>query len=83
MVKPYEIRTISDLLKVPADRRAACLRAIEYSLEVYELTFGIETIGLEVLHWTDDENMSIQIQDEHGDDIVKLKVVGAEIVTAA
>lgn len=79
-MQTYEIRTINDLLKVPAEKRDVCFREIQYSLALHELAFGAdsETIGLEVICWTDDGNRAVQLQDDKGEEIVTLRIVDAE-----
>ena len=72
----YEIRTINDLLRVPAEHRDVCLREIQYALALHELAFGVEseTIGLELIRWTDDGVRDVQLQDDKGEEIVTLRV---------
>lgn len=79
-MQTYEIRTINDLLKVPAEKRDVCLREIQYSLALHELVFGpdSETIGLEVICWTDDGSRDVQLQDDKGVEIVTMRIVDAE-----
>lgn len=59
----YELRTIQDLLKVPAGRRQACFRDLEYALLVHELALG-ECVGeatMGVLKWVDDGDCSVDM----------------------
>lgn len=55
----YKIRYVADLLKVPSDRREACVRNILYALELVEFANGdsdaIEVTGID---WIDDGNLS-------------------------
>lgn len=82
-MKTYEIRTISDLLKVPREKRDVCLREIQYLLQLHELTFGVEseTIGFEVILWTDDDERRVQLQDNKGEEIAMLRIHDAPSAT--
>jgi hypothetical protein len=40
MAQTYNLVTISDLLKVPIDRREDCVRDLLYALALADLTFG-------------------------------------------
>ncbi len=75
MSQTYELRTISDLLKVPLERRADCLREIEYSLALHELALG-EGAGatIEVFEWCDDGDKSVSLMQPDGEVIVTLNV---------
>lgn len=72
----YDIDRIADLLKVPIDRRAACLREIEYALALHELAFGEEAASVEIwpMRWTDDGNKTT-IHDNNGKPFLTLEVL--------
>ena len=72
----YRIETISDLLKVPAEKRAACFRDIEYGLAAHELAFGEDAASTPIgaLIWTDDGDHSVIIADSDGNDILRLDI---------
>lgn len=76
----YEIDRISDLLKVPIERRDACLREIEYALALHDLAFGEKSATVEIgpIRWTDDGNSSVTLRDNSGEDFLMLKVTDAE-----
>lgn len=55
MSDTYHLVTIADLLKVPLERRSACLQELEYSLALMDLMTGNEgTITTSGFTWTDD-----------------------------
>ncbi len=76
----YEIDRISDLLKVPIERREACLRELEYALALHDLAFGEKSADVEIgkIRWTDDGNSSVTLRDNSGEDVLMLKVTDAE-----
>lgn len=71
----YRIETISDLLKVPGEKRTACLREIEYSLSLHELAYGeeAEKVDMGAILWTDDGIKTVSLNDKDGP-IVTLEV---------
>lgn len=70
----YEIRTINDLLKVPADRRDACWKDIKLALAAVEFALGSENASIECVTWTDDDDQSVTAVDESGVNLFALKV---------
>ena len=70
----YEIRTINDLLKVPADRRDACLKGIKLALVAAEFAVGSENASIECVTWTDDDDQSVTAVDQDGVNLFALKV---------
>ena len=70
----YEIRTINDLLKVPADRRDACWKDIKLALSAVEFAIGSENTELGILTWTDDDDQSVTVVDHDGAALFSLKV---------
>lgn len=70
----YEIRTINDLLKVPADRRDACWKDIKLTLAAVEFAIGSENTSIECVTWTDDDDRSVTAVDESGAELFSLKV---------
>lgn len=71
----YEIDRIADLLKVPIDRRATCLREIEYLLALHELACGEGADGVEVgpILWADDGNKTCTLHDGSGEPVLTLE----------
>lgn len=80
MTETYRIETLSDMLKVPADRRAAMFRDLETALELHEFTFGEEaaTTPLTEITWTDDGDPSVALSDTDGNHILTLEVTEQE-----
>jgi len=72
----YRIETISDLLKVPAEKRAACFLCIESAIQLHELAFGAEATSTPVraFIWTDDGDHSVSIADSEGNDILRMDI---------
>jgi len=72
----YNLHTIQDLLKVPAERRADCLKEIELLLSLYELAFGehAATAKITDFAWTDDGDKSIEICNADGSPFLALEV---------
>lgn len=73
MASTYEIEHISDLLKVPVERRAACLHELEIALALCELAFG-EQASVGPFSWTDDEHGHCALTDDAGASILKMAV---------
>lgn len=69
--KTYQIDTIADLLKVPADRREQCAKELLIALAVVELA-GVDFQG--PLGWTDDGDMSCSLDDPDGNELLSLEV---------
>lgn len=76
----YQLRSLHDLLKVPADRREACVQDILYSLAVHELVFGDQAFQNEIgeLAWCDDGRHDVEITDAAGDVVLSLKTGSVE-----
>jgi len=76
----YEIDRIADLLKVPIERRRACLRELEYALELHELAFGEEAASVEIgpMRWTDDGDKTCTLYDSSGKPFLTLEVTDAD-----
>lgn len=74
MAETYRIETIKDMLQVPADRREAMFRELEFSLALCELTRG-DRASLESFTWIDDGKIEIRIDSPGGDDGVMIRVV--------
>lgn len=78
MSETYVIETISDMLKVPPDRRKVMLHDLETALELHEFAFG-EAAGqhpIGPLDWTDDGDHSVSLHN-NGQEILKLEIVEA------
>lgn len=77
MNETYDIVTVADLLKVPSERRRACLLQLELALELAEFAGGeggpIEVHGF---RWTDDGDRSIHVVQPDGSVPLTLKVEG-------
>lgn len=76
----YEIDRIADLLKVPIERRKACMRELEYGLALHELAFGDEAASVEIgpMRWTDDGDKTCTLHDSSGKPVLTLEVTDAE-----
>lgn len=76
----YEIDRITDLLKVPIDRRKACLRELEYALALHEFAFGEDAASVEIgpMRWTDDGNKTVTLRDNSKKPVLTLEVTDAE-----
>lgn len=72
--KTYKLRELGDLLKVPADRREACVRELLYALCLTEFAGGTETLGPVDFVWVDDGQTSVSITDGTGEPVLSLKV---------
>jgi hypothetical protein len=75
MSETYTLVTISDLLKVPIDRREACVHDLLYALALADLAFGDEQEGVEAKQWTwtDDGDPSASI-NVNGEEMLSLKI---------
>lgn len=73
----YRIATLNDLLALPVEKRARCLRDIKLAREV-ALFAGVAVPNV-AYEWTDDDDASASLRDEKGDAFLTLKVekVGA------
>lgn len=76
----YEIDRITDLLKVPIDRRKACLRELGYALALHEFAFGEDAANVEIgpMRWTDDGNKTVTLHDNSKKPVLTLEVTDAE-----
>lgn len=76
----YEIDRIADLLKVPIERRRACLRELEYALALHELVFGEDAASVEIrpMRWTDDGDIACTLYDSSGKPCLTLDVTDDE-----
>jgi len=72
----YEIDRIADLLRVPIERREACLRQLEYALALHEFAFGERAAEVEIgpMRWTDDGDKSCTLHDREGKPLLTLEV---------
>lgn len=79
-MKTYRISHISDLLKVPIERRKTCLREIECLLATADLVLGDDPPEktFEFIDWTDDENPSVTIKDQSGKAYMTVQVEKGE-----
>ena len=76
----YKIDRITDLLKVPAERRTDCLRELEYALCLHELAFGEDAANVEVgpMRWTDDGDRRITLHGASQEPMLTLQITDAE-----
>ncbi len=76
----YRIQSIADLLQVPAEKRSACLREIEYALALHELAFGEQAADTPIIavQWADDGNRHIEIVDGAGQQVLGLQIEDAK-----
>ena len=72
----YQLSTISDLLRIPSDRRAECFKELEIALQLHELAFGdaANKTPIETLTWVDDGDASASIKSTDGEDVLSLHV---------
>lgn len=62
MSDSYELDTISDLMKIPPDRLGACLRDIEYAIQMAHFVVGSEKLpDIGGFTWTDDGDHSVNV----------------------
>lgn len=75
----YRLERIEDLASVPSDRLEACLRDIQYAVELFHLGVGENPCGVKMgaVIWTDDGNHSVDmtLNDEP---LLSLSVTQAE-----
>lgn len=80
MTQTYRIETITDMLKVPADRRPAMLRDIETMLLMQDFVCGgdspLAVIG--AITWTDDGDPSVSILDDDDKPVLTLEITEQE-----
>jgi hypothetical protein len=77
-VTSYRIDTLSDMLAVPANRRAAMFRDLEYALSLHDFALGeYESEGLVGFTWNDDGNHSVVLADETGNPVLTFAVTNA------
>lgn len=78
MSDTYQLVTISDLLKVPIDRREDCVRDLLYALALVDLAIGEEHEGVTAKQWTwaDDGDHSASI-NVNGEEMLSLKITEA------
>lgn len=63
MSPTYKLVKVADLLKVPPERRGACMRELEYALALMDLVAGEEgKISTEGFTWCDDGDRSSTIK---------------------
>lgn len=76
MPTTYEIDRIADLLRVPIERRTACLREVEYALALHELAFGEKAADVEIgpMRWTDDGDKTCTLHGADGEPMLALEV---------
>ena len=76
MPTTYEIDRVADLLRVPIERRTACLREVEYALALHELAFGEKAADVEIgpMRWTDDGDKTCTLHDASGKPVLTLEV---------
>ena len=72
----YVVKTFQDLLNIPADRRAAFLRDLEYGLSTHELLYGVEaqSHAFTPEQWIDDGKHDVLIYDRDGNSVMTLEV---------
>lgn len=77
--KEYRLILIDDLASIPVDRIEACLRDIQYAVELFHLAVGENPHGakLGAVVWRDDDNHSVDLT-MNGEPCLSLKVTDAE-----
>lgn len=75
MTQTYRIETITDMLKVPTDRREEMLRELAYALDLCQFARG-DQATMDSFVWTDDGKTEIRLDSPgSGDDGLMLRVV--------
>jgi hypothetical protein len=76
----YRLERIEDLAAIPSDRLEACLRDIQYAVELFHLGVGENPSGVKMgtVIWTDDGNHSIDMT-LNGEPCLSLKVTDTEV----
>lgn len=76
--KTYELATLHDLLKVPADRLEFCLRDLQLALAVHVLAFGEAAEGVKFgpMTWIDDGKHDVDLS-ANGKPLLSLKTTKA------
>ena len=75
----YRLERIEDLASIPADRLEACLRDVQYVINLFKLGVGDNPNGVKMgaVIWADDDNHSIDLT-MNGKPCLKLTVTDAE-----
>ena len=66
----YRLHTIADLMQVPAERRAECVKDLLTGLELCEFAGAGSLVAMT---WTDDGDSSCSASDTNGSEIAKLE----------
>lgn len=61
MGESYQLETISDLLKIPPNRLSACLRDLEYGIQMAHFVIGDQPSTFDGFVWTDDGDHSVNV----------------------
>ena len=79
MDETYALTTIADLVMIPIDRLHACLRDLEYAINLTHLALGEDATpeAFGEFRWTDDGNHSITMTGSDGEPMLKLDVSDA------
>lgn len=78
MAQTYNLVTISDLLKVPIDRREDCVRDVLCALALADLALGDDGhAAAQSWTWTDDGDHSASI-NVNGEEMLTLKITEGE-----
>ena len=77
MSETYELREMSDMLKIPHDRIGAFVRDLQYALEMAHFTLGEESerAAFNVFVWTDDGSHSVDVS-VNDEPLCRLEVTG-------
>ena len=79
MTTQYYITSVADLLKVPPDRRKACVQELLLSLDLVDLANGDSNdVQPQTMVWTDDGDPSITLE-ANGETLLTLKVEPATL----
>ncbi|MCE6007617.1 hypothetical protein [Acinetobacter soli] len=78
MGKQYRIESLSDFLKLPANRIEECMRELTGHLLAMRMTldsFDLEPQGNEIksFTWDDDGKQDLEIKASVGDEVIKAK----------
>jgi hypothetical protein len=70
----YSLKYISDLFKVPVEKRERCMRELLYSLNLGELAFGDKAAEYsQGFTWTDDDSSDVTVI-ANGEELLKLEI---------
>ena len=73
MSRTYFIQHIKDVFLVPAEKRDACFRDVQYAMALMELALGEDAgASCKGILWTDDDNHSCSLRIDDGTEEIAL-----------